>query len=87
MLQPDPPASQPRVREHRRHPQDGTESKLIYKKKGRRKKKKFTENFEQKKGAKTQRKRNMGTRGTKGLVGGTKNWWKALVSLLSSHQG
>ena len=69
---------------------NGTESKLIYKKKKKgkgRKKKKFTENFEQKKGAKTQRKRNTGTRGTKGLVGGTKNWWKALESLLSSHQG
>lgn len=44
MLPPaDPPASLPRVRQHRRHPQDGTESKLIYKKK--REKKKFTENF------------------------------------------
>lgn len=39
-----PPASLPRLRQHRRHPQDGTESKLIYKKKGE-KKRKFTENF------------------------------------------
>lgn len=55
-----------------RHPQDGTESKLIYKKKKERKeqrKENFTENFEQKKGAKMQRKRNTGTGETRGLVG------------------
>lgn len=47
-----------------RHPQDGTESKLIYKKKGKRKeqrrKENFTEDFEQKKGAEMQRKETLG---------------------------
>lgn len=62
-----------------KQPQDGTESKLIYKKKKRKEKRKFTEDIQQKKGAKTQRKRNNGALRTKGLAGGSRNWYRVWI--------
>ena len=86
MLPPaDPPASLPRVRQHRRHPQDGTESKLIYKKKKGKEKKIYRKLLNRRKVPRC-RGGETGTRGTKGLAGGTENRRRALGSLLSSHR-
>lgn len=65
----DPPASLPRVRQHRRHPQDGTESKLIYKKK--KGKEKIYRKLSNRKKVPRRRGGETGARGTKGLAGGT----------------